>query len=70
MIVGMVLSRGIDMNSVEKSYRFRFCIPDNDPVGKCALALHYACEEIERLRVELGLKRGLEFFSNKEKERK
>ena len=58
------------MNAVEKSYRFRFCIPDNDPVGKCALALHYACEEIERLRVELGLKRGLDFFENKEKEGK
>ena len=50
------------MNSVEKFYRFRFCIPDDDPVSKCALALHYACEEIERLRVELGLKRGLDFF--------
>lgn len=58
------------MNVVEKSYRFRFCIPDDEPVGKCALALHYACEEIERLRVELGLKRGLEFFKTQQKERK
>ena len=58
------------MNEVEKSYRFRFCIPDTEPIGKCALALHYACEEIERLRVELGLKRGLEYFTNQNKERK
>lgn len=60
------------MNVVEKSYRFRFCIPDDEPVGKCALALHYACEEIERLRVELGLglKRRLEFFKTQQKERK
>ena len=58
------------MNAVEKSYRFRFCIPDDDPVGKCALALHYACEEIERLRIELGLKRGFEFFKTQQKERK
>ena len=55
------------MNAVEKSYRFRFCIPDDDPVGKCALALHYACEEIERLRIELGLKRGLEYFVKHQK---
>lgn len=57
------------MTSVEKSYRFRFCIPDDEPVGRFAMAFHYACEEIERLRIELGLKRGLEFFTNKEKKK-
>lgn len=58
------------MNKVEALYRSRFCIPDTEPQGRFALAFHYACEEIERLRIELGLKRGLEYFSKHQKERK